>query len=132
MVGSSLDTNPPNADRHITSGGSDWLWAVFAIMLLSGLVMIFWSFRVSERSPEEECPVLTSSLRQRPRGTRLFHQIAIVILTTSTIAYFSMASDLGSTPVRAGSGRNTTITRQIWVCPTDLSMSGGGPSNHNL
>ena len=41
IMGSSLDINPPNADRHITAGGSDWLWAVFAIMLISDLVMIF-------------------------------------------------------------------------------------------
>ncbi|KAI0637041.1 heat shock protein 30 [Trametes polyzona] len=95
MAGSSLDQNPPNADRHITAGGSDWLWAVFAIMALSDLIMVFWTF-------------------SRPRGTRLFHQIAIIVLTTATIAYFSMASDLGATPVRAEFSRGTTGTRQIW------------------
>ncbi|PSR81064.1 hypothetical protein PHLCEN_2v6541 [Hermanssonia centrifuga] len=47
MGGSSLDQNPPNADRHITAGGSDWLWAVFAVMILSDLGMIFWSFTAS-------------------------------------------------------------------------------------
>ena len=50
---------------------------------------------------------------QRPRGTRLFHQIAIVVLTTGALSYFSMASDLGSTPIPVefrGDG-----TRQIWV-----------------
>ena len=46
MAGSSLDQNPPNADRHITPGGSDWLWAVFAIMLLADLGMIAQSFMV--------------------------------------------------------------------------------------
>ncbi|KAI0705887.1 hypothetical protein BC835DRAFT_1537054 [Cytidiella melzeri] len=95
MAGSSLGTNPPNADRHLTSGGSDWLWAVFAIMALSTLGMVVWSF-------------------MRPRGTRLFHNIATVILMTATIAYFSMASDLGATPVRAEFGRGTTNTRQIF------------------
>ncbi|RPD66065.1 family A G protein-coupled receptor-like protein [Lentinus tigrinus ALCF2SS1-7] len=94
-MGSSLDTNPPNADRHITPGGSDWLWAVFAIMLLSDLIMIFWTF-------------------SRPRGTRLFHQIAVIVLTTATIAYFSMASDLGATPVTAEFSRGNTGARQIW------------------
>ncbi|KAI0336460.1 heat shock protein 30 [Cubamyces sp. BRFM 1775] len=95
MAGSSLDQNPPNADRHITPGGSDWLWAVFAIMALSDLMMIFWTF-------------------SRPRGTRLFHQIAVVVLTTATIAYFSMASDLGATPVTAEFSRGNTNQRQIW------------------
>ena len=47
IMGSSLDINPPNADRHITAGGSDWLWAVFAIMLISDIVMVFWTFSVS-------------------------------------------------------------------------------------
>ncbi|TFK92409.1 family A G protein-coupled receptor-like protein [Polyporus arcularius HHB13444] len=94
-MGSSLDTNPPNADRHITAGGSDWLWAVFVVMLLSDLIMIFWAF-------------------SRPRGTRLFHQIAVIVLTTATIAYFSMASDLGATPVRPEFSRGNTGTRQIW------------------
>ncbi|KIP09106.1 hypothetical protein PHLGIDRAFT_103345 [Phlebiopsis gigantea 11061_1 CR5-6] len=95
MAGSSLDQNPPNADRHLTAGGSDWLWAVFAIMLLSALGMIAYSFT-------------------RPRGTRLFHNVATVILTTSTIAYFAMASDLGATPVVAEFSRGTTFTRQIF------------------
>ncbi|KAI0374817.1 family A G protein-coupled receptor-like protein [Pilatotrama ljubarskyi] len=91
----SLDQNPPNADRHITSGGSDWLWAVFAVMAVSDLAMVFWTF-------------------SRPRGTRLFHQIAVIVLTTATIAYFSMASDLGATPVRAEFSRGNTVNRQIW------------------
>ncbi|KAI0709124.1 heat shock protein 30 [Earliella scabrosa] len=94
-MASSLDINPPNADRHITAGASDWLWAVFAIMAISDLIMIFWAF-------------------SRPRGTRLFHQIAIIILTTATIAYFSMASDLGATPVAAEFSRGNTGSRQIW------------------
>ncbi|KAI0646985.1 heat shock protein 30 [Trametes meyenii] len=95
MAGSSLDQNPPNADRHITPGGSDWLWAVFAIMVLSDLAMVFWTFT-------------------RPRGTRLFHQIAVIVLTTASIAYFSMASDLGATPITAEFSRGNTNTRQIW------------------
>ncbi|KAI0341716.1 heat shock protein 30 [Trametopsis cervina] len=95
MAGSSLDQNPPNADRHITSGGSDWLWAVFAVMALSTLAMVAYTWT-------------------RPRGTRLFHHIATVILTTSTIAYFTMASDLGATPIVAEFSRGTTGTRQIF------------------
>ncbi|KAK7693610.1 hypothetical protein QCA50_003179 [Cerrena zonata] len=95
MLSSSLDHNPPNADRHITPRGSDWLWAVMAIMGLSTLGMVFWQFT-------------------RPRGTRFFHNIALIILTTSTICYFVMASDLGATPTRAQFSRGTTGTRQIF------------------
>ena len=47
MSGSSLQQNPPNAGRNITAGGSDWLWAVFAVMLLADLGMIALAFMVS-------------------------------------------------------------------------------------
>lgn len=91
--GHPLDINPPNATYHLTNGGSDWLWAAFAIFVVTLLGVAGWTF-------------------SRPRGSRLFHQIAIVVLTTGSLAYFSMASDLGATPVRVefrGDG-----TRQIW------------------
>jgi bacteriorhodopsin len=91
----SLDTNPPNADRHITEGGTNWLWAVFAVMALATLGMVGWSFT-------------------RPRGTRFFHNIASIILATSTIAYFSMASDLGAAAIVAEWSRGHTYARQIW------------------
>ncbi|THH30420.1 hypothetical protein EUX98_g3768 [Antrodiella citrinella] len=95
LTGGSLSQNPPNADRHITTGGSDWLWAVFAVMALSTLFMVAWSYTL-------------------PRGTRFFHNIATLILATATISYFSMASDLGATPVLAEFSRGNTSTRQIW------------------
>ena len=117
MAGSSLDQNPPNATRNITAGGSDWLWAVFAIMALAALGMIAHSFTVS--SPQRNSPVPAADtyfLSQRPRGTRFFHNIASIILTTSTIAYFAMASDLGATPVTEEFSRGVPgSTRQIWV-----------------
>jgi hypothetical protein len=43
---------------------------------------------------------LTASVSQRPRGKRLFHQIALMVLVTTSLSYFPMVSDLGSTPVR--------------------------------
>ena len=45
---SSLDHNPPNATNHITAGGTDWLWTVFALMLVSLLGMIVWSIMVRQ------------------------------------------------------------------------------------
>lgn len=59
---------------------------------------------------------------QRLRGTRLFHQIAVIVLTTATIAYFSMASDLGATPVVAEFSRGNTGTRQIWVSASSCAL----------
>ncbi|KAH9838298.1 heat shock protein 30 [Rhodofomes roseus] len=89
----AVSMNPPNAQENLSTHGSDWLWAVFSIMALSTLLV-------------------AGATLMRPRGTRLFHQLAVIVLTTASIAYFSMASDLGATPIAAefrGGG-----TRQIW------------------
>ncbi|KAH7908409.1 hypothetical protein BJ138DRAFT_1012888 [Hygrophoropsis aurantiaca] len=93
MGNTALDHNPPGGDRHITTHASDWLWAVFAIMLLSMLISIFWT---------------TSSTHRN----RTFHQIPVIVLTVATIAYFAMASDLGWTLIAAEFGSQPT--RQIW------------------
>jgi len=93
LTRSSINVNPSNSQEGLTGGTTDWLWAVFAIMLVSDLVFIFWSWR-------------------RPIGSRVFHQLPILILTTATIAYFAMASNLGGTPVMTEFGYRTT--RAIW------------------
>ncbi|KAH9900708.1 hypothetical protein C8Q73DRAFT_786128 [Cubamyces lactineus] len=93
MGNAALDVNPPNATYNLSTHGSDWLWTVFSIFGLSLFVITAWTF-------------------MRPRGARLFHQIAIVVITTGALSYFSMASDLGATPIPVefrGTG-----TRQIW------------------
>lgn len=82
----------------ITTNGSNWLWAAFAVMLLSDLIVIGWHFTV-------------------PRGQRVFHQLGAIILTTASIAYFSMASNLGSTPIATefrNLGYPAGTLRQIW------------------
>ncbi|KAM5534150.1 hypothetical protein V8D89_012170 [Ganoderma adspersum] len=96
----ALEVNPPNADFNLSRGGSDWLWAVFSLFGASLLAILGWTFFT-------------------PRGTRLFHQIAIVVITVGCISYFSMASDLGATPVRVEFrpvvfGLRVFGTRQIW------------------
>jgi len=103
MAGNNaLQSNPPNADISINTKGSDWLWAVFAIMAVSAIAMTFWQ-------------------HTRIRGQKAFHTLPIAILTTASIAYFAMASDLGSTPVMAeyfgGDHQNYAglgATRAIW------------------
>lgn len=46
----ALQSNPPDADLHITTHGSDWLWAVFSVMLLADLLVLFSSLRASNPS----------------------------------------------------------------------------------
>nr|XP_019049369.1 hypothetical protein I302_03155 [Kwoniella bestiolae CBS 10118]OCF28299.1 hypothetical protein I302_03155 [Kwoniella bestiolae CBS 10118] len=99
MPNQALDTNPPTGSvQHITTHGSDWLWAVFAIMTFTDIVVFFWQFTL-------------------PRGQRVFHQLAMFILTTAAIAYFSMASDLGYASILTEFGHmgySANTTRQIW------------------
>ncbi|KIK25835.1 hypothetical protein PISMIDRAFT_28737 [Pisolithus microcarpus 441] len=90
MVNRALSSNPPAGTFHITTHASDWLWTVFAIMLLSLLISLFWTALGRHRN-------------------RIPYQIPIVVLTVSSIAYFSMASDLGFAVISNRHG-----TRQVW------------------
>jgi len=93
MANHALDNNPPSGDRHITTHASDWLWAVFAVMLLSFLGALLWN-------------------HSRKQRTRPFHHIPVIVLWVSTLTYFALASDLGYTLTRAEF--NGQGTRQIW------------------
>ncbi|PSR80405.1 hypothetical protein EW026_g6635 [Hermanssonia centrifuga] len=90
----ALGSNSPTAQEHISTNASDWLWAAFSLITVCLLVMVGFTF-------------------MRPRGKRTFHQIALIILMTTTLSYFSMASDLGSTPI-VTEFRGDHQTRQIW------------------
>ncbi|WRT64275.1 uncharacterized protein IL334_001206 [Kwoniella shivajii] len=83
MPNQALDANPPTGSvQHITVRGSDWLWAVFAIMTFTDIVVFFWQFTL-------------------PRGQRVFHQLAMyvryidwVITTPSLLLTLVLASGL--------------------------------------
>ncbi|KAL8728365.1 MAG: hypothetical protein Q9181_005366 [Wetmoreana brouardii] len=64
----------------ITTHGSDWYWAVTAVMAVSTFVFIGLSFT-------------------KPRSHRVFHYITAAITMVAAIAYFTMASDLGQTGI---------------------------------
>jgi len=90
----ALITNPPTGDTfHLSTHGSDWLWALTAVYIVSLLALVG----------------LTYVARA---GERIFHYLFIVATFTGSIAYFAMASDLGSTPVVTSS--NAAGTRQIF------------------
>jgi len=48
------------------------------------------------------------------RGQRMFHLLPIIILTTASVAYFSMASNLGRTGVTTEFRAQPGTTRSIW------------------
>lgn len=68
------------ADIAITVRGSNWYWAVCALMTVATLVFYGMSFT-------------------RPRSHRLFHYIIASITLISAISYFTKASNLGWTAV---------------------------------
>ncbi|BGP69342.1 hypothetical protein NBRC10513v2_002685 [Rhodotorula toruloides] len=110
MGNNALALNPKKtrANIDITTHASDWLWAVFAVMALSSIAILAWGHL------------------KRPVGERAFHELAAALCFTASIAYFAMASDLGSTAIpvefiRSGTrGANwvsqgvTRPTRSIW------------------
>ena len=42
-MASPIHVNPSSAFRRLTIGGSDWLWVVFTIMILSAVAVFVWS-----------------------------------------------------------------------------------------
>ncbi|TVY80831.1 Protein FDD123 [Lachnellula suecica] len=89
----ALNINPPAGDHHLTTHGSDWLWAVTALYLLFLLVVVGHSYVARS-------------------GERIFHYLFTISLFVGTVAYFTMASDLGSTPINTSTG--DAGTRQIF------------------
>lgn len=98
----------------MTVRGSDWYWAVTAVMALSSVIFIGMSFTV-------------------PRRNRVFHYITAAITLVASIAYFTMASNLGyaaipvefqrTNPKVAGVYRQILYVRYIdWVITTPVSI----------
>lgn len=98
MGNNALNVNPSvasvfggvTADISITTHGSDWLWAVTAVMTVSTLIIVGLSFGV-------------------PRHARIFHYITASITLVAAIAYFTMASNLGWLPVAVQYVRNKDV-----------------------
>jgi bacteriorhodopsin len=67
---------PTTTQINITTHGSDWYWAVTAVMVVSSIAFMGLSFTV-------------------PRRNRIFHYITASITLVASIAYFTMASNLG-------------------------------------
>jgi len=64
MANDAIHANPyVGTQRNITTHGSNWLWAVTAVMLFTDLIVLSWHFMI-------------------PRGQRIFHQIGIVSYLT--------------------------------------------------
>ncbi|KAF4944096.1 hypothetical protein FSARC_14764 [Fusarium sarcochroum] len=81
----ALNANPStvngqHSDINITVRGSDWYWAVCAVMTISTIAFI-------------------GAGMMKPRTHRIFNYITASITMVAAIAYFTMASNLGWTPI---------------------------------
>ena len=106
---------PQTSDINITTHGSDWYWAVTAVMAVSTIAFMGLSFSV-------------------PRNKRIFHYITASITLVASIAYFTMASNLGyaaivvefvrSNPKVSGLYREIFYVRYIdWFVTTPVSIA---------
>lgn len=91
----ALRINPPtgNPNYHLTVSGSDWLWAVTALYFFVLLLVIAQSYFARS-------------------GEKIFNYLFIVSLFVGGISYFTIASDLGNTPIGTSTGSDGT--RQIF------------------
>ncbi|TRX92661.1 hypothetical protein FHL15_006335 [Xylaria flabelliformis] len=92
----ALKVNPPNGSEELSVNGSDWLWAVTAIYVVSFLVFFGLSFVARS-------------------GEKIFHYIFTIALLVGSIAYYAQASDLGYVLVnQVNSSPRLALTRQIF------------------
>jgi bacteriorhodopsin len=95
--------NQSAADIEITTAGSSFLWMVFCVMAFTGLAIFIHANTL-------------------PKGDRVFHYLSVAILFTASVAYYSLAADLGAVPITVeflhGFNLDRTNgrlpTRQIW------------------
>ncbi|KAK5015112.1 hypothetical protein BJ546DRAFT_1065685 [Cryomyces antarcticus] len=93
----NVNTNTQNgksAAIAITTHGSDLYWAICAIMITATMVFV-------------------GLAATKPRHHRIFHYITAAITMVAAVAYFSMASNLGWTPIDVEFQRNNPVVRGV-------------------
>lgn len=104
MAGNTaLQSNPLVANIDISTHASDFLWAIFCVMIVSALALLILA-------------------KRQPIGARTFHHLGSALCFTASIAYFSMASDLGATPVVVEFIRGGSLGAD-WVANGVVSIS---------
>ncbi|KAI1344096.1 heat shock protein 30 [Xylariaceae sp. FL0016] len=92
----ALNVNPPAGNDALSVHGSDWLWAVTAIYIVSFLAFFGLSFVARS-------------------GEKVFHYLFTIALLVGSIAYYAQAADLGYDLIsQANSKPHFALTRQIF------------------
>lgn len=125
----ALNVNRPNADRNLTVKGSDWLWAVTAVFGMAFLSWLGWTVMKYKARRTAAHPAKSSNNLESNHGAhrtadgaiplygeRIFYYLWTLAAFIGFISYFTMASDLGNTPVRQymHNGGDSGQTRQIY------------------
>jgi bacteriorhodopsin len=91
----ALRVNPQGGDARLSNAGSNWLWAVTAVFLVSFLTCFALSFK--------------------PRNNeRIFHYLFTIALFVGTICYFSMASGISYSIVATQLNIGRAVSYQIY------------------
>ncbi|KAF2101306.1 family A G protein-coupled receptor-like protein [Rhizodiscina lignyota] len=91
-----LNTNPATGvDEALSLHGSDWLWAVTAIYIVSFLGLLSLCFTARE-------------------SDRVFHYLYTMALLVGAVTYFAQASDLGWSAVEQADHLGHGMIRQIF------------------
>jgi len=91
----ALNINPPDSTHSLSLHGSDWLWAVTAVYVTTLLVVVGLAYFAKQ-------------------GEKIFHYLFTISLFVGSIAYFAMASDLGSTSIVVADTLSSPGTREIF------------------
>jgi len=131
----ALDVNRPNADRNLTVHGSDWLWAVTGVMGLTFLGFLAWTLSRNKQSKTghttnnhhgKKAPASDGFVDDNNTHNgiasagfskeRVFHYLFTIAAFIAFISYFTMASNLGNTPIRQymNHGANAMQTREVF------------------
>jgi bacteriorhodopsin len=139
----ALRINSPDADRHLTVNGSDWLWAVTGVQGLTFLAFLAWTIsrnkqpntgtrtnnhhgRFGKKQPADGFVDNNTTSNHGVTSTgspvsgfskeRVFHYLFTTAAFIAFISYFTFASNLGNTPIRQymNNGSNERQTRSIF------------------
>lgn len=104
MGNNALNTNNGNVNNGvaqiaITTHGSDWYFAVCAVMTVSTFAFLALG-------------------QMKPRSDRIFYYITASVTMVAAIAYFTMGSHLGFTPIdveyQRSNSRVAGVNREIY------------------
>lgn len=101
----AVDVNPSTGlDFALSRNGSSWLWAVTAVHIVGLLTVAALTYLGSRKAsrlggPHSNTTTTTGNTGVARSGDRVFHYLFAISLFVGSVAYFTIASNLGWTGV---------------------------------